>query len=271
MLFSHPDVASEMSERFECAWETVRKVPKVTIDFGDGAVVRRTLHGNVVTWVCDDEGRVLDAVPGVVTTAVYRERLAQAALLAKWVAAAGEGTARAARLLEYHRLQAARLGAEETPARLVERERPANPLAKFRIERGVEVVLDLPMAAMAPAAPASAPVPQAKAPPDERALAAKHFIELPTERAVATGAPSGRAASPAPTPRPRADDSLLAEDARHNETVRRRAVHELLAAAGPVPYGDLTKRVYRDVLRCDLDDPWLGLGALLFDAYPFER
>lgn len=67
MLFSQPALARYLSERFECAWESVRAVPKVTIDFGNGRTLKRTLNGNILTWFCDPQGRVVDLLPGIVT------------------------------------------------------------------------------------------------------------------------------------------------------------------------------------------------------------
>jgi len=48
-------------------------------------------------------------------------------------------------------------------------------------------------------------------------------------------------------------------------------LHELLAGTGLVKPAALTKRLYKDVLHFDLDDPYLGLGDLLFGNYPFAK
>jgi hypothetical protein len=68
-----------------------------------------------------------------------------------------------------------------------------------------------------------------------------------------------------------ADWKLLAEDTRQNETGRRRQIHEMLAGAGLRKPEALTKRLYKEVLHADLDDPYLGLGTTLFAHYPFAR
>ena len=41
-------------------------------------------------------------------------------------------------------------------------------------------------------------------------------------------------------------------------------IHEYLAERGDTTPSDMTKWLYRDVLKADLDDPYLGLGELLF-------
>ena len=271
MLFSHREVADDIAARFEPVWLSLRPVPQVTIDFGDGNVVRRTLHGNIATWICDAEGRALDVIPGAYTTTVYRERLAQAALLAEFVRRAGDGGAQ--RLRDYHAAQAARMAERLAPRRLVERRRPEVYLSKFRIENPLEIVLDDGVAAVQTFSTLGSPnaLNGLRLAADLTATA-KGAIEGRIEHAIVPDATKREAeAAPYVAARPVADDSLLAEDVKLNETERRAAVHRLLAETGPVAPGTLTKRLYREVLHCDLDDPWLGLGKLLFESYPFER
>jgi hypothetical protein len=54
-----------LRERFILHWQSVRPVPKVTIDFGDGRKLERTLTGNSIHYVLDAEGRPIDALPGL--------------------------------------------------------------------------------------------------------------------------------------------------------------------------------------------------------------
>ena len=75
-----------MSQSFECAWESVRPVPHVTIDFGDGRKLERTLHGNVVTYFCTSSGEVFDLLPGLVDAREYMRRLDQATRLRRAMA-----------------------------------------------------------------------------------------------------------------------------------------------------------------------------------------
>ena len=43
----------------------VRPVPKITIDFGDGKKIQRTVRGNAVMYLLNPDGKVVDAFPGV--------------------------------------------------------------------------------------------------------------------------------------------------------------------------------------------------------------
>ena len=66
------------------------------------------------------------------------------------------------------------------------------------------------------------------------------------------------------------DWKTLSEDSQINENARRRTIHEMLAASGPVLPKEVSKQIYKDVLHADLDDPYLGLGHILFAHYPFK-
>ena len=79
MLFSNEQVAAVINESFESAWQSLRPVPRVTIDFGNGTVVKRTLHGNVATYVCTPNGKVLDILPGIYEPETYARELARLA------------------------------------------------------------------------------------------------------------------------------------------------------------------------------------------------
>jgi hypothetical protein len=64
-LYSNEAIGKLLREGFVLHWKSVRPVPKVTIDYGDGRVVQRTLTGNSIHYVLDEQGRVLDGLPGL--------------------------------------------------------------------------------------------------------------------------------------------------------------------------------------------------------------
>jgi hypothetical protein len=229
-LFSQENVAEFINNAFEPVWESVRPVPVVRIDFGGGHILTRTLHGNILTSVCDADGRLLDALPGIYAADVYLDRLNQLRLLARY-AQSFTGEERAAKFRDYHQRQADALQKQEQPEVFVEK-RKAPPFTKRVIERPVELVLERPN-------------------PDQ-------------------GAKKG----PQPGPTPAAGTDVagwkeLAEDTRLNETTRRLQIHLLLRDAGLVRPEKVVKSIYKDVLLADLDDPYLGLGKVLFANYPF--
>lgn len=243
MLFSNEEVAAYINENFEPAWESVRPVPRVTIDFGNGKVIHRTLHGNVATYACAADGRVLDVLPGIYEPKTYLARLKELKDLHRY---ARQG--RFGRLSDevhdetvknYHRTQATALEAGDERAVFVEVE--GNPRAIVRIEASLQLVMQ-------------------------------------PHRRMQTRARVARGEFPVETDVPKVDsiDDLpewkaLAQDTAVNETLRRRQIHKHLAELGPVPPDEIKKWLYREVLHADLDDPYLGLGKILFDNYPFAQ
>lgn len=65
VLYANREVSDYLRENFVLLWSSERPVPRVTIDFGDGRVIERTITGNAVHYVLDGQGRPLDAIPGL--------------------------------------------------------------------------------------------------------------------------------------------------------------------------------------------------------------
>jgi len=65
ILYANPQVANVLRERFVLHWQSERPAPRVTIDFGDGRKLERTLTGNSIHYILDSDGRVVDALPGL--------------------------------------------------------------------------------------------------------------------------------------------------------------------------------------------------------------
>lgn len=65
VYYRNREINSLLRERFVLHWRSVRPVPKVTIDFGDGNRLERTLTGNSIHYVLDSRGRLVEALPGL--------------------------------------------------------------------------------------------------------------------------------------------------------------------------------------------------------------
>ncbi len=244
MLFSNDAVATLINENFEATWQSVRPVPIVTIDFGSGHVLHRTLNGNIATYVCSADGKMLDVLPGVYEPKTFLDRLDQFAKLHQWFQESGPDAVKG--VADYHRRQAEVLARGEAPLVF----RRMTFLSKARIENPLKLVL--------------APV------PENESKSAAQPTQAESNEVPALGLSS---------PEDLANWKLLAEDTTINETFRRRMIHEYLAGqvlaadAGrpelPEPAA-ITKWLYREVLDADIDDPYLGLGKVLFASYPFD-
>src|SRR5664279_3744942 len=75
MLYPEPRINRVLRERFVLHWESVRPVPIVTIDFGNGKKLVKPITGNSVHLVLDMYGRPVDAIPGLVTPDVFLQQL----------------------------------------------------------------------------------------------------------------------------------------------------------------------------------------------------
>lgn len=65
LLYSNAEVSAYLRENYVLHWKSVRPAPKVTIDFGDGRKIERTLTGNSIHYILDENGAILDALPGL--------------------------------------------------------------------------------------------------------------------------------------------------------------------------------------------------------------
>jgi hypothetical protein len=78
-LYPSAEVNQLLKSGFILHWESVRPAPRVTIDFGDGRKLERTITGNSIHYVLDADGRFVDALPGLYGAKVFAGELRQAA------------------------------------------------------------------------------------------------------------------------------------------------------------------------------------------------
>ncbi len=64
-LYSNAKVSQFLRDNYVLHWQSVRPVPRVTIDFGDGRKLERTLTGNSAHYVLASDGTPLDVLPGL--------------------------------------------------------------------------------------------------------------------------------------------------------------------------------------------------------------
>lgn len=82
-LYPHAEISKLLQDKFILHWQSVRPVPKVTIDFGDGRKLERTITGNSIHYILDASGRPLDAIPGLYSPKAFLRQLQQAEIAAK--------------------------------------------------------------------------------------------------------------------------------------------------------------------------------------------
>ncbi len=78
LLYANADVSKYLRENYVLHWKSVRPVPKVTIDFGDGRKIERTLTGNSIHYILDRDGEIIDALPGLYSPERFLKNLTRA-------------------------------------------------------------------------------------------------------------------------------------------------------------------------------------------------
>lgn len=211
MLFSDKEVAEYVNTHFEPVWESARPVPKITMDFGNGHVIKRTLRGNIATYICFSDGQTLDVLPNIYDSASYKKNLEKLSDLAHTLQSK-QTIDRQTKVQAYHRSAVDRVGVQELVA---------------------------PMAAM--------------------------FVQKVTNAQHQQTDSSGKSDI--------TKWSELYEDTLDNEIFWRKKIHSMLAEMAPPQPLAVNKRIYKEVLHCDLDDPYLGLlGDTATKArYPFQQ
>ncbi len=229
MLFSDENVAKTINDRFEPVWVSVREVPTVTIDFGNGHKITRTLHGNVASYVLSADGTIVDILPGLYDPEQYVAQLDQLWWVHHYMPSTRDP---AAFLADYHGKQ---LDSIKTSGKSME-VRPFADMSKISIEISTKTILR----------PSGWSNPY-------RAKPAATVVEHPDFS----------------KPGELAHWKKLVEDSEINEKERRGPVHAMLIAHPGAKPDDVTKQLYREILHADIDDPYLGLGDMLFKDYPF--
>jgi hypothetical protein len=289
VLYANADVSKALRERFVLHWQSVRPVPKVTIDMGDGRVISRTITGNSVHYVLDAEGRPLDAVPGLYGPNAFVRALGDAEQLASALAKTTDAGARQVMLTDWHAERASRLTRQwasdlaSVTAILV----PAN--TTVALEKVTPTAVQAARAATAKSVVefsivrALAPrVATLKASTTDDAWARIAALPAHAEDAkldqgsralVWSKQPAAADAGRLALAKRRVEDPLVrlvanfersvAEDTVRNEYGFHRTIHEWFAGRLPeTAAGDATplnEKVYAELFLTPSSDPWLGL------------
>lgn len=258
VLYSDPRVADLLREKYVLFWYTTRPAPKLTIDFGDGRTLVRTITGNSIHYVLDSEGRLIDALPGMYEPAVFLASLEMAAEVADRIAELDENERREA-MAKHHRGELKRLAEQlkEALARLVSEE-----------DRTVAQTLLAETISTADAAVQDSALWErlAAADPNTTELhpASEQFVR---RQLLKAGSANRLAMTKAITESPlllaiASFERTLHADTLRNELVLHRLLHDWLSAGSPANFGELVtfnQRVYSELFLAPLDDPWAGL------------
>jgi hypothetical protein len=296
-LYANAEVSAALRERFVLHWKSVRPVPRITIDFGDGRRIERTITGNSIHYVLDAHGRLVDALPGLYGPGAFLRCLQRAEVVATGTGDLGD-VERQAVLARFHASRAADIardwsadlsragvsapteeGAADGAAASgssapAEGAPPAAHVAGDRARTKHRVELPL-LAAMGAADPAE--LEQATSDDAWQRIAGLHAADAALDQGsvalmAAKEPPPAAAAAEAAYSKTRVEDPLLklvasfersiALDTVRNEYLLHRRIHEWLAAGDVVTtpaVDDFNERVYAELFLTPSSDPWLGL------------
>ncbi len=232
-MFSNKELAKYINENFEPVWQSVREVPIVNIDFGNGNTVKRTINGNVATFVCKSNGEVLDVLPGLYSPDSFESRLEQLSLLNKYIEqfpTKNEGDL----LAGYHHMQYQRLLAGKTTTEFAMKNKAdGNSLIVFTDRTSSELKRW-----------------------QEPISSKESYRTLPFSDKLEDWSQLNDDV--------RYNETVMRKQI-HNRLEQMQKVKEPATVAG------LSKWIYREVLHTDIDDPYLGLQTVLDGTYPFEK
>lgn len=74
-LYPNAEISKELRDNYILHWQSVRSAPKITIDYGDGRKLERTITGNSIHYILDSSGRPIDGIPGLYGPQAFLKQL----------------------------------------------------------------------------------------------------------------------------------------------------------------------------------------------------
>ena len=268
-LYPNAEVSAYLRDHFILHWQSVRPVPRITIDMGDGRKIERTITGNSIHYILDCQGRPVDALPGLYGARAFLDGLGRALAAAQQSVTLAEPERREF-LQQYHATELARVEQDW-----------AQDLARLGVQGvdGRPAGLNTPVGSLSEASRLEA----ATSEETWRQIAFRHAEPGPLDPAalalIMAKQPANSPATPpdmaeamrltvskmaVETPMMRMIRNLkhsIAEDTVRNEYERHARLHEWFAQGSvPTSLDALNARVYAEIFLTPMTDPWLGLA-----------
>jgi hypothetical protein len=281
-LYPDAKVGKVLRDEFILYWSAERPAPVVTIDFGDGRTIKRTVTGNSLHYVLDSSGRVVDAIPGLYGPAAFVRAVEEAGALARATSSV-DGAARVEAIRAHHAAELRKLEtlwhdeltksgvamADATPLPGLLATTTSRPSAAEAAPIGVgkgmvesRIVNALVGAPSAKGTPAPVAIPWVE-------LADRHLadakLDESSRRVMATKNPMDCTSSPEPLVGSAFDamvrgfEAAMAQDTVRNELTRHAAIHGWFVGEPGINFATLNQKVYSELFLTPASDPWLGL------------
>ncbi len=288
VLYANVQVSNFLRERYILVWVSERPVPVVTIDYGDGRVLKRTITGNSIHYVVTPRGEVIDALPGLYDPKTFITILNNAERLGSTREAIAEPAVKYFRETEQELWKAWQADARQAnPALLVTQVQEAAkaPEAVVAMRRTASKArVETPLLAKISPPVIAAAMERSIGTADESAwqkIAALHAADATLDfssRALIHSQMSQDYCSVIKLNQivERFQQNIALDTVRNNYQFRRRILSWLGESKGNMMIEDLNRRVYAELFLTPRSDPWLGLmpegtySALRYDGCVLE-
>jgi hypothetical protein len=267
VLYPNREIASWLRDHFVLHWSSERPVPAVTIDFGDGRVLHRTITGNSIHYLLDETGRPLDALPGLYAPKPFLAQLREMVwLYDQWSNA--PATAREESLRAYHDVRArsaseTERGDDPKVTEAVRRARLQQPAYAWEASRLAVSKSGGEAAMFGKISFGMSSIVRGAQTITERVLPGDDFSEI-DDNALALIREKRAPLNESAESLARAIESFrrtLSADTEQNEYLLRPQIHRFFKENPRLTFAELNERVYSEVFKTSREDPWLGLRS----------
>ncbi len=265
VLYANQMVSNYMRENFVLHWSSEREVPKVTIDFGQGRVMKSTIAGNSAHYILASDGTPVDVIPGLYSPKAFVQALEPGrAIAAQW------SQSRRPSDEEIAAFRSGRLDEEARAfGRLSDKQRAV--LLPYRRNAGVadivaaELLTVSKMAVELPTVGSLTQAPMNPATVRDSVLAGEDFDASSRALIVSMG-PTDWGLHPKSLQGDALEKMLdelklrVAGDTLINQHGLHLQIYRLMLESPELSFDELNAKIYSDIFVTPADDPWLGLA-----------
>jgi len=254
-LYPNTQVSSYLRDHFILHWQSVRPVPRITIDMGDGRRIERTITGNSIHYILDSDGNPIDALPGLYSAKAFIAGLNDA-LTAAQRAAKLNGAERQDYLKNYHSTRLAEITRQWSDDLAKVTQTTVTEMGRDQLNALTTDVAWKAIAALHNY-------------PNSLDVSSIRLIQFKDQPTAAQAMPMAVSKSIVESPVVRMLPNLrqsIAEDTVHNEYQMHARIYEwFVNGAAPQNLAALNSKIYAELFLTPNSDPWLGLAPA--DAY----
>lgn len=264
VLYANQKVSNYMRDNFVLHWSSEREVPKVTIDFGQGRVMKSTIAGNSAHYILTSEGRPVDVVPGLYSPNAFVQELEKGLTFAQKWESSGYSIDT---LKQYHlsRISAEAIefgkasAAQQTALIPYRKLAGATNLLAAEVLTVSKLYIEQPVAVQLDESPMN---PRAV----RDSVNSSETLDSGSRKLIVSMAPSDWGLHPSRL-QGEALETMLAElqkrvagDTLINRHGLHLQIHRIMSESPKLSFEELNARIYSDVFVTPADDPWLGMA-----------